>query len=308
MTHLTSITAFGAGRQPGTLPAVAPQAPWGDEASAMGRTSPLAATAAVLVLCLAAATAGCSPKQTTPAAESPAAPAATAAATPAAGKAMVEPDAVNALQRMSAYLQTLNGFELATDTSLDLVNEHGQRLTVDGNARYKFRRPNGFMIDLRTDYKNRRFYFDGKQITVYAPDFGYYATVPAPPTVRGALDLMSTKYGITLPLEDLFRWSDPASNRAEGLTSAFLIGSATVDGVETDHYAFREGDKDWQVWIERGEKPVPRRLVIIDRTDPANPTYDARLTWKVNATPASDQFVFKPGQDDKHIRLASAAD
>jgi hypothetical protein len=266
-------------------------------------TSPSSAVAAVLILCLASASAGCTQKQTPPAA-----PAATAAASPVADKPVVEPDAVKAIQRMSAYLQTLNAFELATDTSLDLVNTQGQRLTLDGTTHYKFRRPNGFMIDLRTDYKNRRFYFDGKQITVYAPDFGYYATIPGPPTVHEAIEMMSAKYGIKLPLDDLFRWNDPASKSAESLTSAFRVGSATVDGVETEHYAFREGDKDWQVWIEPGDKPLPRRLVIVDRSDPANPTYDAHLTWKTGAAPGSDQFVFKPGHDDKRIRLASTGE
>lgn len=265
-----------------------------------------AAARSVLALCLVAAASGCTQKQSQSKVEpQPAAPAAASAQKAAVEKEVVEPAAVEALRRMSAYLQTLNAFELATDTSLDLVNDHGQRLTLDGTTRYKFRRPNGFMIDLKTDYKDRQFYFDGKQVTVYAPAFGYYATVPAPPTIRETLDLMATKYGIVLPLEDLFRWSDPTNNRADSLTSAFLVGTATVDGVETDHYAYREGDKDWQVWIERGARPIPRRLVIIDRTDPANPTYDAHLTWKTNVTPASDQFVFKPGRDDKHIHLAS---
>ena len=272
--------------------------------ASMRGTGPFAVTAAVLALCLTSA--GCTQKQTSSSTETASTTTASGpAVSPGPEKPVVEPDAVNALQRMSAYLQTLNTFELATNTSLDLVNEHGQRLTVAGTTHYKFRRPNGFMIDLRTDYKNRRFYFDGKQITVYAPDFGYYATVPAPPTVREAVDMMSAKYGIKLPLEDLFRWSDPASKSADSLTSAFRVGSATIDGVDTDHYAFREGDKDWQVWIEAGAKPIPRRLVIVDRSDPANPTYDAHLTWKTGATPGSDQFVFKPGHDDKRIRLAA---
>jgi hypothetical protein len=275
----------------------------------MSKPNLVATAGAALALCLAVGAAGCSQKPTqSAAAPTPAAPAAASTETASADKAVVEPDAVDALRRMSTYLQTLNAFELTTNTSLDLVNTHGQRLTLDGTTRYKFRRPNGFVVDLQTDYKNRRFYFDGKQITVYAPDFGYYASVPAPPTIREALDFMSAKYGIVLPLEDLFRWSDPANNRAESLTSAFRVGTATLNGVDTDHYAFREGDKDWQVWIEQGARPIPRRLVIVDRTDPANPTYDARLTWNTSATPSSDQFVFKPGRDDKHIRLMSMAD
>jgi hypothetical protein len=271
-----------------------------------GRTRPHAATAAVFALCLASALSGCGPKQTQSTAETAPASSATPVVNQEAEKPVVEPEAVAALQRMSAYLQTLDGFDLTTNSSLDLVNDHGERLTLGGSAHYKFRRPNGFVIDVKTDYKNRRFYYDGKQFTIYAPDFGFYAQAPAPATVRETLDELSTKYGVTLPLEDLFLWADPANKRVESLTSAFLVGTATVDGADTDHYAFREGEKDWQLWIQQGDKPFPRKLVIIDHTDPANPTFDARLTWKPGAIPTSDQFVFKPAKDDKHIRLASA--
>ena len=305
MNKFASIIASGLEGELGAMPrAVELQGPGAVQGGALRRTRSHAAAATVLVLCLAAAASGCTRKQPLFAEASPSAtpPATTKAAEPA----VVEPGAVTALQKMSAYLQTLPAFELATDTSLDLVNESGQRVTLGGKALYKFRRPDGFSIDLKTDYKNRRFYFDGKQVTVYAPDFGYYATVAAPPTVREALDVMVDEHtasrcrlrtcsaGAILPAAAPRAW-----------TSAFLVGSATVDGVDTDHYAFREGDKDWQVWIEQGARPLPRRVVIVDRTDPSYPTYDARLTWKVNTTLASNQFVFKPAHDDKHIRLAS---
>ena len=36
---------------------------------------------------------------------------------------------------------------------------------------------------------------------------------------------------------------------------------ATIDGVATDHYAFREADVDWEVWIQKGDQPLPRKLV-----------------------------------------------
>ena len=269
----------------------------------MRRPSFDTAVKAVLALFLVAASAACSKPQTATA------PAASAPATTAAApKAVVEPAAVEALQKMSAYLQTLNSYELTSNASRDLVNSQGQRLTVNGTTHYAFRRPNDFRIDVDTDYKDRRFYYDGKQLTVYAPNYGYYASVPAPGTIRETLNLMTTKYGIELPLQDLFRWSEPGENRAEKLTSGFLVGTVPLDGVDTDHYAYREGDVDWQVWIEHGARPIPRRLVIVDRSDPAAPTYDARLTWTMNPTLASDLFVFKPGHDDKPIRLFARAD
>ena len=74
--------------------------------------------------------------------------------------------------------------------------------------------------------------------------------------------------GIQLPLEDLFRWADQDHSDIDKLTSAFNVGTATIDGVATDHWAFRSADFDWEIWIEQGDRPVPRKYVLIDRTDP----------------------------------------
>lgn len=229
-------------------------------------------------------------------------PAATSAAkAKAAGE--IEPEAVQALQRMSAYLGTLDSFEIRSQTSLDLVTISDQRVQLDGVVTYKVRRPDGFVIDVDSDQRKRRFIYDGRKFTVVAPKLDYYASVSAPPTIRQTLQTISDRFGISLPLEDLFRWNDPASARSDRLESAFKVGTATIDGAEADQYAFREADVDWQVWIRQGSEPVPLKVVIVDRTDPANPAYTARLAWNVrpNLTPAD--FTFQPDKDAKQIHL-----
>ena len=256
---------------------------------------------------------GAAQKQTAPAAaaqnsttQKQAAPAPAAqndASSKSAAGGKVDPDAVEALKEMSTYLGTLRSFEVTANVTQDLVTAEGQRVQLGQVAQYKVRRPNGFQIDLTTDFRKRRFYFDGKQFTVFAPELGFYATTEAPPTIRETIDLVEKKLGIDLPLDDLFRWNDPDNNREQQLTSGFEVGPATVDGVATDHYAFREGNHDWEVWIQQGERALPRKLVIVDRSDEAHPTYVARLSWKINPAIASNEFTFKPGPNAKAIQF-----
>lgn len=224
-------------------------------------------------------------------------------AVPPIPQGTVDPAAVDALKRMSAYLSTLKTFEATSEGSMDVVTEEGQRIQLDGVTHYKARKP-GFVIDHVSDLKSRRFIYDGKKFTVYSPKLGYYATVDAPPTNKEMLDLVYDKYGIRLPLEDLFRWNDASNTRLEALKSAFPIGTATIDGVSTDHYAFREEDVDWEIWIEKGAAPLPRKVVIVDRTDPTLPTFISRLSWKANAPLTDADFAFVPGKDAKQIKLA----
>jgi hypothetical protein len=227
---------------------------------------------------------------------------------PVAADQPVDPEARAALDRMAAYLRTLDTFEIATQTTLDLVTNDGQRIELDGTAAYKVRRPNAFVISVETDEKKRRFFYDGKTFTIYAPKLGYYASTSAPATILATLDLVADKFGIVLPIEDLFRWNDPSQRSKDPLDAAMYVGTTTIDGTPTEQWAFRQGKMDWQVWIQTGAQPLPRKLVIIDRSDPSQPGYSAKLTWKVNPALTNDDFAFRPDKDAKSIRLSALGD
>jgi len=218
----------------------------------------------------------------------------------------IEPDAVQALTRMSAYLGTLTAFDIKAETSLDLIMTDGQKLKLDGANRYIVRRPNAFTVEVATPLKVRRLIYDGKSLTLFAPELGVYATVPAPPTIRATMDEAGERYGLVVPLADLFRWMDPNQKAREPLTAAMLVGPAKVAGVDCDHYAFREDEVDWQIWIEKGDRPIPRKIVIIDRLDPTRPQFEARLDWDLSPKLTSDTFAFHPDKGVAQIRLTSA--
>ena len=221
----------------------------------------------------------------------------TSAATTEAIAPDVDPRAVEALKKMSTYLQTLQTFRLTSEASLDVITVQDQKVQLDMISTYQVKRP-GIRIDWVSDQKNRQFYYDGRQFTLVAPTLGYYATVDAPPTNREFLAALYDKTGVELPLADLFRWSDAdhADDIAK-LTSAFSVGTATLDGVATDHWAYRTDEFDWELWIEQGDRPLPRKFVLIDRTDPTLPAFIARLTWQLNPTLDPAAFTYVPTGD-----------
>ena len=224
---------------------------------------------------------------------------------PIVNEGMIEDGAIDAIKEMSNFLMTAKTLAITSQGSLDVVTNDGQRIQLDGTTEYKIRRP-GFVIDYNSDIKSRRFIYDGKTFTVYSPKLGYYASVAAPATNREVLDTIYNKFGIQLPLEDLFRWGDGSNaDRIQALKSAYEVGSATIDGVPTDHFAFREADVDWEVWIQQGDQPWPRKLVIIDRTDPARPTFTARLNWQFNPVFTDADFTFVPDANAKRIQMAT---
>lgn len=221
----------------------------------------------------------------------PAAPP-TAAATPAEAPA-VDAAALEALNKMGAYLRTLNSFEMNADIVQDDVGDDGRKLQLTGQAIYKVRKPNGFTIDLISDRKVRKLYYDGKTFTLVAPRVGYYAQASAPGTIKETLAVLEEKYSVEVPLQDLFHWGEPGDGR-DKLTEGFYVGPARIDGVETDQYAYSTGDLDWQLWITRGEKPFPRRIVITDTSDETHPQFSATMTWSPNASFTDADFAYAP--------------
>src|SRR5436190_16124682 len=100
----------------------------------------------------------------------------------------------------------------------------GQKVKLDGVNRYTVRRPDAFVVEVATPWKVRRLVYDGKLITLEAPELGYYATVQAPPTIRATLDAVEAKYDLHIPLQDLFRWTDPSRSGADQFQGAFVVG------------------------------------------------------------------------------------
>jgi hypothetical protein len=226
-----------------------------------------------------------------------------ATAANAAESSKVDPDSVAALDKMGAYLRTLNSFELKADTLTDNVLENGQTAQFAGTVDYKVRRPNGFVITVADDRKVRQFNYDGKSFTIYSPRMGYYATVSAPSTIRELLDRAYKNYGISLPMDDLFRWGEPGDKR-DDLKSGLLVGYAKMSGQDSIQYVFRSAKIDWQIWIASGDKPLPLKVVLTDTSDPARPQYTATFHWTPSATFTDATFAFKPPSDSKPIKLA----
>ncbi len=59
---------------------------------------------------------------------------------------------------------------------------------------------------------------------------------------------------IELPVADLFLWGTPRAP-LENMTSAMNAGQDVVDNEVCDHYAFRQGNVDWRIWIATGARP-----------------------------------------------------
>jgi hypothetical protein len=237
------------------------------------------------------------------------APAMAQTAAPAAANVkpgILEPDALAALDRMGAHLRTIKQFELVSTASTEQVFENGQKLQSLQRTTYTIGGPQQMRVTIETDNQKRDMFYDGKTFTILAPRAAKYIQLPATGNIGPLLARAYEEWGIDFPVQDLFRWGDPsavADRPAEG----FRVGAASINGKMTDHYAFRQEGVDWQIWIEQGANPLPRKMVITNTDDAAMPQYVAYFEWNTAPSIAAGTFDFKPGANDKQIDLKQFA-
>jgi hypothetical protein len=148
----------------------------------------------------------------------------------------------------------------------------------------------------------RELLYDGKTVTLYEPAHKYYSTVEFTGTNSALIDRMESKYGVQIPLEDLFLFGTPEA-KFDQFESAMNAGQAIVGGEICDHYAFRQKGLDWQIWIATGAKPLPRKVVITRRDDEARPQSVSVMTWNLKPTFTDAVFKFTPPKGSAKIEI-----
>lgn len=233
----------------------------------------------------------------------PAQQAAPAAGASAASSPAVEPDVIARLNSMGAYLRTLKTFQVQSVTTTEEVLEDGQKLQFVAVTDLLVRAPDRLRAETTSDRKERLLLYDGKTFTLWAPRLNYYASAAAPPTIRELIDRLQEKYDIETPAVDLFLWGGPESRVAE-IKAAADIGPSQVEGTTCEQYAFRQPGLDWQIWIQNGDYPLPRKLVITTLTDEARPQHTQVFTWNLAPSFNDAAFAFDPPPDAQKIAFA----
>jgi hypothetical protein len=210
------------------------------------------------------------------------------------------------LQRMSTYLTSLKTFRVRSNAVDEVVTKTGQKLQYLSDSRLSIKRPNLVRSDRIGAAADVVLRYDGKTISVFGKNTGYYATSPAPAALDEALEVARAKLGLELPGGDLIV-EDPYATLMTDVRSLRYIGVEPVDGVACHHLALQGKDVDAQLWIEAGPQPLPRRYVITSKTVAGSPQFTVALSkWEVNVSLPDALFRFDPPPGARRIKFHQA--
>ena len=203
---------------------------------------------------------------------------------------LVEPRADQVLKAMGERLAGLERFAFEAEETFDEIPDGEPRMQLTNVRRVAVERPNRLAADADGDTLNRAAWYDGKTATLLDKAHNTYGQVEVPPTIDAALDQMAERYGIVAPLADLL-YSDPYAVLTEGVLYGRYLGLHRAAGVLCHHLAFVQDTIEWQIWIDAGDDPLPRKFVITYVREPGEPQYSAIL-HKWHLDPAFPQGLF----------------
>jgi hypothetical protein len=192
-------------------------------------------------------------------------------------KVSIEETAKKSLHTMSEYLKASKSFSFHADIQYDDVLPSGQKIAFSAESEISLRRPNGLQASQVSDTGTRQLWFNGKQLILLDPVRNTFAVEPVSGNTDQALDHMINQLHFTPPLSD-FLYEDPAKALGKNAVHGFVVGSSEVNGVPCQHLAFVDKLIDWQLWIETGKIPLPRKLIITYKTLPSSPQFVATLS------------------------------
>ena len=222
-----------------------------------------------------------------------------------AGSAARAEDPAKILKSMTDYLGGQTSLSASFDSDVEIITPELQKIQFASSGQIKLNRPDKLRVRRTGGYADVELVYDGKAISVYGNNAKSYVQADVPGTVDQMIDAIQARSGVGMPGTDLLlsnAFDELMATTSEGKH----IGLGVVDGVECEHLAFRGSDTDWQIWIETGAKPVPRKYVITSKTLAGAPQYSLRIRdWKTDAFADADTFVFKPPSGATRVDLDS---
>jgi len=226
---------------------------------------------------------------------------------PAARPRQVDARCDEIMKKMSALLARTPRFALEAEEVFDEVSESAPRLQLTNVRRVAVARPDRFAADATGDTLNRAVVYDGHTLSALDKARNVYLAVPAPATIDATLDAIEDRLGIVVPLSDL-AYSDPYAVLMEGVLFGEYRGIHLAAGVPCHHLAFTQEEIEWQIWIDAGDEPLPRKLLIAYVEEPGVPQYSATIRrWTLKPAFTDELFRFEPPEGATRVETGASA-
>jgi len=222
-------------------------------------------------------------------------------------KSAISEGARFALDQMATALRAKE-FSFHAKTIRVYASENGASLHIAHEFDVTVRRPNRLLVDGTGDDGPRQLVYDGKTVVVSMDNGKSYATLPVPNTIEHMMQVVMGRFRLDFPLSD-FLTDAPDEAFLTGVASGHEVNTVMIDGGRCRHLVFLQlPGIELELWLQRNDPTVPRRLIIVYNSLPGKSNFVAELSsWNFNAHSTDAEFSFKPPEGATEVQIGAAA-
>lgn len=203
----------------------------------------------------------------------------------------IDPQAAEILQNMSYFLGSKQEYTFKADAMFDTIITGERKIMYSASETVFIQKPDKFTIEYVTDIGGYKIWYNAGQATILSLPTNDFTLTTLPGNIDAALRKLLEQYNFSPALSE-FLFINTFKEMTQNVTAGAYFGTSNVFGTKCNHLAFTEADIDWQVWIDAGRRPVPRKLVITYKNRPGSPQFIAILKDWVTDKPITN-FAFK---------------
>jgi len=188
------------------------------------------------------------------------------------------------------YIESLRHFQIKAINLSEDVYKDDVIVELRHKITMEVRRPGSMFVDIEGDVKNQEIYINQGRFVIYSKKYNMYGELEVDETIDDTLDMLFNMYNIKSPLANLV-YSD-ISSRLRPKNDGYYIGVVDYKGVKCDYVVFTSDTKELQVWIQKGNKPLIRKFIIIDKTIKEKLRSTTMLDWNLHPFSFFDRFEF----------------
>jgi hypothetical protein len=222
-----------------------------------------------------------------------------------AGGVRQDAKAIEVLKQMAAYKTTLDQVVIKGVTFTDARLGAGLMVSNSVEVHVSLSRPGSMLINTFDGETNKGLYFHNGLLTVFDSASKLYAQATIPNEIDAAMEFALEELDIEAPMMDLLYKDASTHLIGSDETIMYLTDKSRVAGTDCHHIAIRGPEADVQLWVEEGDRPLARKIMITSKWEGGTPRFVANLHWQTDPEFEPRLFEFKAPEGAMKIEFVT---
>lgn len=222
-----------------------------------------------------------------------------------AGGVRQDARAVEILKQMATYRSSLDKAVITGVSFTDARLGSGLMVTNSEEVRVSISRPASIHTTNFDGETTKSLYFHDGMLTVFSSAANLYAQASIPKNINAAMEFALEELGVEAPLMDMIYHDASTHLIGSDETILYLTDKSRIGNTDCHQIAIRGTEADVQLWIEEGDRPLVRKIIITSKWEGGSPRFIANLHWETNPQFDSDLFEFKAPEGATKIEFVT---